>query len=62
MFLKFLPHPRLTFKELIGIGRCENGIYQLEGTNKIIAIMAVKVDSDIWHRRLRLASIVTTTR
>lgn len=42
----------LPTRKLIGMGRCENGLYNMEEMDKKVAIMAVKIDSEIWHKRL----------
>lgn len=34
------------------MGRCENGLYNMEDMDKKVAIMAVKIDYETWHKRL----------
>lgn len=56
LFPKFCFIQDLHSRKLIGIGRCEGGLYNMEGMDERVKIMTINMDTKIWHRRLGHAS------
>nr|KAJ0185641.1 hypothetical protein LSAT_V11C900482860 [Lactuca sativa] len=42
----------LQLRKLIGMGRCKDGLYNVEDMDASIKSIAIKVDTKSWHRRL----------